>query len=762
MSAKNLEVMELLRPLDDIPTPEPFDITSHTISLQYYIGKPVKKLSTTLVSTGRNYSPRAVIDGIIAINKSLGECRVHKDILGDALKYIATVTDSTIVKIHILKNSVIQCVASSDASIPDAGTTSLKIIDRRCIELFRQELILSTSSLDQDPRKLLTLLIQEKGLTELVSIPIIDSDLTARITLAGTKIYTNDTISSMLIPYSKALTHIIDSARDISEAEKKLKSMEQECSSKDMFLATMSHEIRTPLNGIMGIISMLNDSGPLNSRQKKHVQTLMECAVELTSLLNNILDYSKISSNRLSLSLKGESIGEIVEASLKIAGGNAYMKRIEMKSIVDEKLESKTILCDKQRLLQILGNLLGNAIKFTSQEGTITCRVQVVDDKIVFEVEDTGCGIEEENLNSIFDIFYQVYTTTSTPTDGSGLGLPISKELVKLMGGEIVAKSAIGKGTIVSFDIPLNIEEQSKEDILKENESLLKGKKILIVDSKADMRLYLSSAVLKWGCMPIALQTSEEALQYVHHGMEFDICIIDLSTGGITLASELRLVRDTLPLIGVSDVNLFEERALFDDTLLKPINVTLLLLSVVELLRTVKTPSYQQPIDNEDKPTIRELEIVVAEDDDHNIYTIKELLRTIGVRSNNVRYAKTGEECCKLCTERSPHIVLMDIRMPVMNGIEATRIVKRVNNPPVVIALSASIQSKDIIKCELAGFDSYLSKPITKEQLIDAIAPLVNSDGGKKNVSIGALRERRDRNKTKRRSGRKSNNRSKH
>jgi signal transduction histidine kinase/DNA-binding response OmpR family regulator len=756
------EMVELLRPLDVMLPSEPFDVTTNTMTLQYYIGKPIKKLGTTLIPTSRNFYPKSVIDGILEINRSLGGGKKSKEILKESLAYIANVTGSTIAKIHIITNSVIECIASHGE--PKGG----RLTDRKCTELFTRDCILSTSSLLQDPRSLINLLTTGKS-SELVSIPISCTEFTARLTLTGTTIYTTDTISSVILPYSRSLHQVIigtvaervGSAASMPAVERRLRRMEAECSSKDMFLATMSHEIRTPLNGIMGIISMLKDSGPLNSRQKKHVQTLMECAVELTSLLNNILDYSKMRSNRLSLSLKGESIEEIVDTALKIAGGSAYMKKIELKREISSEIEGKTVLCDKQRLLQILGNLLGNSIKFTPASGTIICRTIVLGNRLIFEIEDTGCGIEESKLEHIFEVFYQIgpsHGNEHTPTEGSGLGLPISKELVKLMGGEIVAKSTVNKGTSISFYIPLRTEQKSRELILEENKHILQGKKVLIVDAKSDMRLYLSDVTLKWGCMPIALQTTEEALQYIHHGMEFDIAIIDLSANGVQLASELRVLRETLPLIAISDLNLpaeSKEKKLFDSFLLKPVNITLLLLSVIELISNTKVPTPRVSIEEESKPDVDELEIVVAEDDGHNIYTIKELLRTIGVVPENIRYAKDGEECCKLCTERPPHLVLMDIRMPIMNGIEATRIVKRVARPPIVIALSASIQPKDMIKCELAGFDSYLSKPISKEQLIEAIIPLVNRDGGKKKFPIRSSRRRRDRCKAKRRDDRK-------
>lgn len=762
------EMVELLRPLDVILPQEPFDVTINTMTLQYYIGKPIKKLGTTLVPTSRNFYPRSVIDGILEINKALGEGKKSKEILKESLAYIANVTGSTIAKIHIISKGVIECIAS--VGEPKGG----RLTDRKCTELFARDFILSTSSLRQDPRALINLLTTCKS-SELVSVPISCTGLAARLSLTGTTIYTTDTISSVILPYSRCLHQIIigtvaervGSTASMPAVERRLRRMEAECSSKDMFLATISHEIRTPLNGIMGIISMLNDSGPLNSRQKKHVQTLMECAVELTYLLNNILDYSKMRSNRLSLTLKGESIEDIVDTALKIAGGSAYMKKIELKKEICKEIEEKTILCDKQRLLQILGNLLGNSIKFTPASGTITCRTNVVGNRLIFEIEDSGCGIEESELEHIFEVFYQTHSSRGdehTPTEGSGLGLPISKELVKLMGGEIVAKSTVNKGTSISFYIPLRTEQKSRELILEENKQLLQGKKVLIVDSKSEMRLYLSDTTLKWGCMPIALQTTEEALQYVHHGMEFDIAIIDLSANGVHLASELRTLRETLPLIAISDLNLpdeSKEKKLFDSFLLKPVNITLLLLSVIELINRVRVPTPRASIDQESKPTLEELEIVVAEDDGHNIYTIKELLRAVGVASKNIRYAKDGEECCRLCTERPPHVVLMDIRMPVMNGIEATRIVKRIARPPIVIALSASIHSKDMIKCELAGFDSYLSKPISKEQLIEVLTPLVNRDGGKKKISGRALRRRRDRCKVKRGDNRKIHDRDK-
>nr|QBK86221.1 MAG: uncharacterized protein LCMAC102_00150 [Marseillevirus LCMAC102] len=506
---------------------------------------------------------------------------------------------------------------------------------------------------------------------------------------------------------------------------------------KDRFLATMSHELRTPLTGIIGMVTMLPDAGSLNNKQKEYIKNLTECAFKLTHLLNNILDFSKMASNCLTLQKSPLNINKTVRDAVKMIEGNILAKELELRVNVPKDIPS--MIGDSQRIIQILSNLLGNSSKFTDN-GFISISVKATkltekDDseyvkkwKFLFEVQDTGIGIPYEEQDKIFEVFHQSSTlSTYLSNSGTGLGLSISRELVKLMGGKISVSSdgSPGKGTTFSFDIILD-EEININALQQEHSRILDGAKILIVDDRSEMRLQLSDIMFKWKCIPQAVSSADEALQYLQYGMKFDVALVDIhmpNMSGVELAQELRQKYPQLPLIGISSIELSSGEQYFDYYMYKPIDQNVLFPALLKCLLNHEDINIQSP-------SIRrvcrsKLKILIAEDDHHNTFTINEMLSNLGYNKKNITSVEDGEKCVKMVRDSYFDVILMDIKMPKMGGIDATRLIKRFPNSPMIIAVSAAVQPSDKARCQRVGIDGYLAKPITKEKLDTALLPLI-------------------------------------
>lgn len=523
---------------------------------------------------------------------------------------------------------------------------------------------------------------------------------------------------------------------------------------KDVFLATVSHELRTPLNGIVGMITMLKDAGPLNSKQEEYLTILMECSHQLMNMMNNLLDFSKMVSNRLVL-LKGPtSISKSVNDAVLMVQGKAKSKSLKLNVSVPANIP--ILIGDGQRLTQILSNLLSNAVKFT-ERGHVSLKVradkmpQGEDDparelpyvkkwKIVFEVEDTGIGIPLTEQTKIFDVFHQSYNIDLLMArNGTGLGLSITKELVKMMNGKIVVNSegVQGKGSRFTFYITTE-EEIRMTDLASNHTEIIKGSRILVVDDRPEYRLQLADMLFKWGCIPTVVSSGEEALQYVRHNIEFDTIIVDICMNymsGVELAQELRTNAKTsrIPLIALSSIDLQSGTELFDIYMNKPIDQNYLFPSLLECLiknkaikegtQVVTFPKGKAVIK---KLKRRDLKILIAEDDHNNAFTIREMLVYLGFSPENIKTVENGEKCVTEVKTAKYDVILMDILMPKMNGIEATRHIRQMNPRPYIVAVSAAVQNSDKERCQQVGVDTYLTKPVLKEKLNAALIALVS------------------------------------
>ena len=568
-----------------------------------------------------------------------------------------------------------------------------------------------------------------------VTFPINDFGLIT-LTRNETKEEYHPSFVNWIFPVQETLASLISKISNQTTTNKNSEN------SQNKFLATVSHELRTPLNGILGMVTLLPEAGPLNEKQREYIQNLTKCTIELTSLLNNILDFSKMTANKLVLSQSSFSLKKVVDDTIRIIEGNLVSKNLNLEVNFPVSMTSENLpffIGDPQRLSQVLGNLLGNAVKFTNEGGIILnieatrmkeekAPTKFVANKwkVSFDVIDTGIGIPEEEMSKVFDVFHQSSNISHhLSQSGSGLGLSISRELVRMMGGKIRVRSTLNKGSTFSFYVILN-EEININTLPKDAMKSLDGTKILVVDDRQEMRLQISDILFKWRCIPVAVSSAEEALQYLNHGMDFPVILVDIcmpSMSGVELAQELRCDYPDIPLIGISSIELQSGEEYFDYYMYKPIDQGVLLSAILNCLNTPR--KMNSPRRSPKKKS--KLKILIAEDDDINSYTIQEMLESLGYKKKNIQRVTNGEECIQKVKSESFDVVLLDIKMPVMDGLKASKIIKRQKSPPMLIAVSAAVQPEDKENCHNAKIDGYLAKPLIREKLDSALSPLVCS-----------------------------------
>lgn len=523
---------------------------------------------------------------------------------------------------------------------------------------------------------------------------------------------------------------------------------------KDTFLATMSHELRTPLNGIMGMVTMLPDAGPLNKKQTEYVKILTECSLHLANLLNNILDFSKMASDRLTLHQHPFYVNKTVLEAIKMIEGPASSKGLAL----DYKIPSNLpiMVGDSQRLIQILSNILGNAVKFT-EKGSISLMsyAEKLDDdkyvkkwKLVFIISDTGIGIPPGEKDKIFEIFHQASTlSTYLSESGTGLGLSIVRELTRLMGGNISVESEVGKGSTFTFFIIVD-EDIDINKLSKVHHSMLENSNILVVDDRQEMRLQICDMLFKWGCKPVTVGSAKEALHYLNNGMKFNLAIVDICMpfmSGVELAQELRRTYPNLPLIAISSVEVNGGEKYFDYFMNKPIDPNQLFPALIGCLvdsENIKNGSPTKRSSIEGSPRERRLKyrdklnILVAEDNSQNIFTIREMLIHLGYNKKRITIVINGKECVEEAERKRYDVILMDLLMPILSGFEAAKHIRQMKNCPMLIAVSAAVSDSDKADCQKIGFDGYISKPISNKSKLDsAISPLIKERKLKKDLS---------------------------
>ena len=697
--------------------------------------------------------------------------------------YLTTGTDILGLPIGILSRidedayTVLACVSPDGAPFPGA---TFALADVLCADVADEEATVHYHDLRRVPHLHGHSAFVDQGLTAYISTPVwVDGRVVGTLCFSGPEArlapFTEEDVE-LLELMADGVGHFLELERARGQAEAARREAEAardeaEAASraKSAFLSTMSHEIRTPLTGVLGFAALLRADATLSAQQQHYAAVIGRSGDQLVSLVDDVLDLARIEAGALTLHAELADVRAIVRDTVELHASGARDRGVEVGFAIRPGVPD-AVVADGRRLRQVLGNLVSNAVKFT-REGRVS--VQVTSEptpggaRLCFRVEDTGPGIAPDALPHVFDAFYQPGPAVAHGPDGTGLGLSICKRLVEAMGGAIEADSAVGRGTTVSFAVEVGVPA-SRPVSGTQQPADLRGRRALVLDPRAANRELLQTLLARWGVEAAAVGTGSDALRLVETEGPFDVALVEHSLPGETgvdVARQLAVDGAALPIVLLSslDEDLAATEPSIRATLRKPLDARRLEATLRRALSEDAPPavpalsvapaapdaggdglSFERAGLNE-VPAVAVaapgdaadgLRVIVAEDDATNRDLIGLFLGGLGVRPD---FAVNGADLLeKLAADPGYDLVLMDIMMPVMDGMEATReVIARFGAArPRIVALTARALQEDQQRILANGVDGFIAKPFSREDLRQALEDTPRREAGADAPSI--------------------------